>query len=30
MGAVRRTWLRGELADGSPIGRLINRDGVPE
>ena len=25
VGAVRRTWLRGELADGSPIGRLLER-----
>jgi allantoinase len=24
-GAVRRTWLRGEVADGSPIGRLLSR-----
>jgi allantoinase len=24
-GAVRRTWLRGEIADGSPIGRLLER-----
>jgi allantoinase len=29
VGAVRRTWLRGEPADGSPIGRLIRR-GMPE
>ena len=28
-GVVRRTWLRGQLADGSPIGRLIDR-GMPE
>ena len=28
-GVVRRTWLRGQLADGSPIGRLIGR-GMPE
>jgi allantoinase len=28
-GAVRRTWLRGQLADGSPIGRLLDR-GMPE
>jgi allantoinase len=25
MGAVRRTWLRGQAADGSPIGRLLER-----
>jgi allantoinase len=25
VGAVRRTWLRGEPADGSPIGRLLAR-----
>jgi allantoinase len=25
MGAVRRTWLRGQVADGSPIGRLLER-----
>jgi allantoinase len=24
-GVVRRTWLRGQLADGSPIGRLLER-----
>jgi allantoinase len=24
-GVVRRTWLRGQVADGSPIGRLIGR-----
>jgi allantoinase len=24
-GAVRRTWLRGQAADGSPIGRLLRR-----
>ena len=24
-GVVRRTWLRGEVADGSPIGRLLER-----
>jgi allantoinase len=29
-GVVRRTWLRGELADGGPIGRLLVRGGVPE
>jgi allantoinase len=29
-GVVRRTWLRGELADGAPIGQLLRRDGVPE
>jgi allantoinase len=29
VGVVRRTWLRGQLADGSPIGRLLRR-GVPE
>jgi allantoinase len=28
-GVVRRTWLRGRLADGSPVGRLLSRD-VPE
>jgi allantoinase len=28
-GVVRRTWLRGQLADGSPIGRLLDR-GMPE
>jgi allantoinase len=28
-GVVRRTWLRGELADGAPNGRLLGR-GVPE
>ncbi len=28
-GVVRRTWLRGQLADGSPIGRLLGR-GMPE
>ncbi|TFV75010.1 allantoinase AllB [Blastococcus sp. CT_GayMR19] len=28
-GVVRRTWLRGQLADGSPIGRLMGR-GMPE
>jgi allantoinase len=28
-GVVRRTWLRGQLADGSAIGRLIGR-GMPE
>jgi len=25
VGAVRRTWLRGQPADGSPIGRLLTR-----
>jgi allantoinase len=25
VGAVRRTWLRGRPADGSPIGRLLER-----
>jgi allantoinase len=25
IGAVRRTWLRGQAADGSPIGRLLQR-----
>ncbi|MGZ6874661.1 MAG: allantoinase AllB, partial [Blastococcus sp.] len=25
LGAVRRTWLRGKPADGSPIGRLLDR-----
>jgi allantoinase len=29
VGVVRRTWLRGQLADGSPIGRLLRR-GVPQ
>jgi allantoinase len=29
-GVVRRTWLRGELADGAPIGRLLHRGGMPE
>jgi allantoinase len=29
VGVVRRTWLRGQLADGSPIGRLLRR-GMPE
>ena len=24
-GAVRRTWLRGQAADGAPIGRLLDR-----
>ena len=24
-GVVRRTWLRGEVADGSPVGRLLRR-----
>ncbi len=24
-GVVRRTWLRGQLADGSPLGRLLDR-----
>jgi allantoinase len=24
-GAVRRTWLRGQVADGPPIGRLLQR-----
>jgi allantoinase len=24
-GVVRRTWLRGQVADGSPIGRLLDR-----
>ncbi|MFP5372224.1 MAG: allantoinase AllB [Actinomycetes bacterium] len=28
-GVVRRTWLRGQPADGSPTGRLISR-GMPE
>ena len=28
-GVVRRTWVRGQLADGSPIGRLIAR-GMPQ
>jgi len=27
-GAVRRTWLRGELADGAPRGRLLSRGGA--
>ena len=25
VGVVRRTWLRGEAADGSPVGRLLER-----
>jgi dihydroorotase-like cyclic amidohydrolase len=29
-GVVRRTWLRGDAADGTPIGRLLARAGVPE
>jgi allantoinase len=29
-GVVRRTWLRGQLADGRPIGRLLVRGVVPE
>jgi allantoinase len=28
-GVVRRTWLRGQLADGTPIGELLDR-GMPE
>jgi allantoinase len=24
-GRVRRTWLRGRVADGAPIGRLLDR-----
>ena len=24
-GVVRRTWLRGEAADGAPVGRLLTR-----
>jgi allantoinase len=28
-GVVRRTWLRGQLAEGAPIGRLLGR-GMPE
>jgi allantoinase len=28
-GVVRRAWLRGELADGSPTGRMLRR-GMPE
>jgi allantoinase len=28
-GVVRRTWLRGQLADGTPFGRLLGR-GMPE
>jgi allantoinase len=28
-GAVRRTWLRGEPADGTPRGRLLRRGGAP-
>jgi allantoinase len=28
-GVVRRTWVRGQVADGSPIGRLLRR-GMPE
>ena len=27
-GVVRRTWLRGRAADGSPQGRLLRRGGV--
>ncbi|MGY1815096.1 allantoinase AllB [Blastococcus sp. SYSU D00820] len=27
-GVVRRTWLRGEVADGSPRGRLLSRGGT--
>jgi allantoinase len=31
VGAVRRTWLRGELADGTPRGLLLERGGaVPQ
>jgi allantoinase len=26
-GVVRRTWLRGQQADGSPLGRLLDRGG---
>jgi len=26
-GVVRRTWLRGQVADGSAIGDLLNRSG---
>jgi allantoinase len=26
-GVVRRTWLRGQEADGSPLGRLLDREG---
>jgi allantoinase len=29
-GVVRRSWLRGTLADGAPVGRLLRRGGVPE
>ncbi|SOE00016.1 allantoinase AllB [Blastococcus haudaquaticus] len=29
-GVVRRTWLRGRPADGTPIGRLLRRGGMPE
>ncbi|MFD2092634.1 allantoinase AllB [Blastococcus deserti] len=29
MGVVRRTWLRGRPADGSPLGRLLTR-GMPQ
>ncbi|MGY1824566.1 allantoinase AllB [Geodermatophilus sp. SYSU D00079] len=28
-GVVRRTWLRGQPADGAPVGRLLVRDAVP-
>ncbi|SNR99549.1 allantoinase AllB [Blastococcus mobilis] len=27
-GVVRRTWLRGQVADGGPIGRLLDRGGL--
>ena len=26
-GVVRRTWVRGQVADGAPIGRLLTRGG---
>ena len=29
-GTVRRTWLRGQLADGSPIGAGCSTAGMPE
>ncbi|TQN35661.1 allantoinase [Blastococcus colisei] len=29
-GVVRRTWLRGQLAEGAPIGRLLSRADVPQ
>jgi allantoinase len=30
LGVVRRTWLRGEPADGAPRGALLRRGGVPQ